>query len=447
LKITSEPIGERQLSLTIEVEEERVSQAQRRFARQMSREIDIPGFRKGKAPYDVIVQRLGQAVVREELVSFLAEDVYREALEQEDVSPFAPGALEEIQFDPLTLTFIVPLAPEVELGDYRGYRSPYPDVEVSEEALTQALEAIQQQHALLAPLDRPATEGDLLVVDLVAQTMDGSVFLDEEDARVLLDPEARAPMPGLIEALMDSEPAEERTFTLTLPADFDVEELRDREAEFKVDVKNIYERIVPPMDDDLARTVGNYDTFAELEADVRHRLQERERGNTENAYADEVLQHVIDHAVVSYPPVMFDEALDEAVEAYRTRIEQREHMLLEDFLRIQSRTMEDLREELRPEVKQSIERSLVLGEVVQQEDLTVSDEELDRQIAESSERYGEQADDVRAALDTPEGRRDLRNRMLANKAVLRLAASAKGEAAGTMAAEDDPTEVGGSEER
>jgi trigger factor len=122
-------------------------------------------------------------------------------------------------------------------------------------------------------------------------------------------------------------------------------------------------------------------------------------------------------------------------------------MLLEDFLRIQSRTMEDLREELRPEVKQSIERSLVLGEVVQQEDLTVSDEELDRQIAESSERYGEQADDVRAALDTPEGRRDLRNRMLANKAVLRLAASAKGEAAGTMAAEDDPTEVGGSEER
>jgi trigger factor len=355
--------------------------------------------------------------------------------------------LEEIQFDPLTLTFIVPLAPEVELGDYRGYRSPYPDVEVSEEALTQALEAIQQQHALLAPLDRPATEGDLLVVDLVAQTMDGSVFLDEEDARVLLDPEARAPMPGLIEALMDSEPAEERTFTLTLPADFDVEELRDREAEFKVDVKNIYERIVPPMDDDLARTVGNYDTFAELEADVRHRLQERERGNTENAYADEVLQHVIDHAVVSYPPVMFDEALDEAVEAYRTRIEQREHMLLEDFLRIQSRTMEDLREELRPEVKQSIERSLVLGEVVQQEDLTVSDEELDRQIAESSERYGEQADDVRAALDTPEGRRDLRNRMLANKAVLRLAAIAKGEAAGTMAAEDDPTEVGGSEER
>lgn len=441
MKITSEPIGERQLSLTIEVEEERVNRARRRVARQISREVNIPGFRRGRAPYDVIVQRLGQRVVREELVSVLAEDVYREALEEADIAPYAPGTLEETQFDPLSLTFIVPLAPEVELGDYRSYRRPFPDGEVSEEALTQALEAIQEQNAILAPLDRPAAEGDLLVAELVGRTSDGNVFLHEEEARVLLDPEGGDPVPGLIDALMGIQKGEERTFTLVMPADFQVEEPQPREAEFTAEVKSVYERIVPELDDDLARTVGNYDTIEELKSDVRRRLRERERTNAESEYADQVLQEVIDQAVVSWPPVMIEEALDDAVEAYGRQIERREHMPLEDYLRIQSKTMEDLREELGPEVEQSIKRSLVLGEVVQQEDLAVSDEELDTRIAESSEQYGERADEVRAGLSAPEGRRDLRNRMLANRAARRLVAIAKGEVAEATVAEGGSREI------
>jgi trigger factor len=446
LKITSEPIGERQLSMTIEVDEQRVTRAQRRVARQISREINIPGFRRGKAPYSVIVQRLGQEVAREELVSVLAEGVYRDALEQLDTAPFAPGTLEETRYDPLTLTFIVPLAPEVELGDYRSYRSPFSGADVSEEALAQALEAIQQQNALLAPLDRPAAEGDLIVADLVGRAMDGSVFVQEEEARILLDPEASVPLPGLIEALIGVEPGDERTFTLLLPADFELEQLQAREAEFTAEVESVYERIVPLLDDDLARTVGNYDTFADLEGTVRQRLVEQERANAESEYSDRVLQDIVERAVVSFPPIMLDEALDDAVEAYEAQIERREHMLLEDYLRIQSKTIDDLRDELRLEVEQSIRRSLVLGEIVQQEDLTVSDEELERQIAESSERYGERAEEVRAALSTPEGRRDLRNRMLAEKAMQRLSAIAKGQAAEKTAAEDEPTEAGEPEE-
>jgi trigger factor len=441
LKITSEPAGERQLSLTIEVEDERVNRARQRVARQISREINVPGFRTGRAPYEVIVQRLGQRVVREELISLLAEDVYREALEQADIAPYAPGTLEETQFDPFTLTFTVPLAPEVDLGDYRNYRRPFLAGEVSKETLTQALEAIREQNAILAPLDRPAAEGDLLVAELIGRTSDGGIFLNEEEARILLDPEAGEPVPGLIHALIGIEQGEERTFTLLLPTDFQVEELQAREAEFTADAKGVYERIVPELDDDLARTVGNYDTFEELESDVRRRVEESKRVNADSEYADQVLQDVIDRAVVSWPPIMLEEALDDAVEAFERQIERREHMLLEDYLRIQSKTMEDLREELRPEAEESIKRSLVLGEVLQLEDLSVSDEDVDRRIAESSEQYGERADEVRAALSAPEGRRELRNRMLANKAVQRLVAIAKGEAAEAAAIEDELREI------
>jgi trigger factor len=439
LKITTEQIGERQVALTIEVDEERVRRAQRDTARHISREVEIPGFRKGKAPYDVVVQRLGQEVVRQELVNVLAEDVYREALEEEDIVPYAPGTLEDVTFDPLNLAFIVPLTPAVDLGDYRSYRREFSEPEVAEEAMGRALEGIREENAVLNPLDRPADEGDLLEGHLVGRASDGSVFLHEEDARVLLEPDDDGPIPGLVEALIGLKPGEERSFTLLLPEDFDVEELRGEEAEFTVDVDNVYERILPELDDDLARTVGNYDSFEELEEAVRERLKERQRAQAESAYAEQVLEEVIEQAEVLYPPVMLKEALDDAVENYEVQVERREHMMLKDYLRIQGKTVEDLREELKPGVVDSLKRSLVLGEIVEREDLEISDEELDVQIAESSEQYGERAEEVRTALRAPEAQRDIRNRMLANKAIQRLVTIAKGEFPGDDEVPDDET--------
>ena len=427
MKITTQPAGERQLSITIEVEEERVKRARRRAAREISREVDIPGFRKGKAPYDVVVQRLGLEVVRQELVATLAEDVYREALEQEEITPYALGALEETSFDPLTLTFSVPLVPEVDLGDYKAYRLEPPTVEVPTEMLDSALDAIREENAVLVPLDRPASEGDILVMDLIGRTGDGTAFLHDEDAQLLLDPERDVGLPGLVDALIGLEAETDTTFSLVLPEDFEVEELAGEKVEFEVNVEAVYERILPDLDDDLARTVGNYETLEDLKNSLRGRLEEKKRAQAESNYAEEILKAIIERAKVSYPSTMVEEGLDDAVDSYEREIERREHMMLEDYLRIQGKTMEQLREELTPQVKESIERSLVLGEVVEQEALEVSDEALDVQIAESSELYGEKADEVRAALSEPAGRRNVRNRMLANQAIDRLVSIAKGE--------------------
>jgi trigger factor len=427
LKITTELAGARQLSLTIEVDAERVERARRRTARQISREVDIPGFRKGKAPYEVVVQRFGERVFRQELVNSLAEDVYRTALEEEEITPYAPGTLEETSFDPMRLTFVVPLVPEVDLGNYRDYRLDISEVRVPKERVDEALEAIREQNAVLAPLDRPAAEGDLLVGELIGRTIGGMEFLHEEEARVLLDPEEERLLPGLVDALIGMEEGEERSFRLILPEDFQIEELAGQEVAFEARVEHVYERILPDLDDDLARTVGNYDSFEALEASVRQRLEERERAEIESDYAERVLEDIIDQAAVSYPPLMLEEALDDAVENYERQVERREHLRLEDYLRIQGKTEDELREELKPDVEASLVRSLVLGEVVQKEDLAVSDEALDIQIAESSEQYGERADQVRAALSAPEGRRDVRNRMLANRALERLVMIAKRE--------------------
>ncbi len=427
MKITTEAAGERQVALTIEVDEDRVARARRETAQQISREVDIPGFRKGKAPYNVVEQRLGPGVVRDELVATIAEDVYRQALDEQEIVPYAPGTLEETSFDPLTLTFTVPLAPEVDLGDYRDYRRDMPEVEVPQEAFDEALNAIRERNAVLAPLDRPAGEGDLLVADIVGRVKGGAQFLEQEEARVLLKTEGEVSIPGLIEKLIGLKAGETGTFELTLPDDFQVEQLAGELAEFDVQVEHVYERILPNLDDDLARTVGNYDTLDELEAVVRQRLREERRAEVESEYAESVVSDIIEQADVSYPSLMLDEALDDAVSDYEREVEQREHMRLEDYLRIQGKTMEELREELRPRVEASLVRSLVLGEVVEQEELEVSEEAVVKQINASSEAYGERAEEVRKALSTDEARRGVYNRLLANKAVERLVTMAKGE--------------------
>jgi trigger factor len=150
LEITTETLENRQLRLTIEVDEERTQQAMKKAARQISKQVRIPGFRKGRAPYELIVQRFGEDTVRKEAADLLIEAVYREALEQQEIDPYAPGALDDMALNPLTFKFTISLDPTVELGDYRDYRLKPRKVRVLKKQVQQALEEIREQNAVRA---------------------------------------------------------------------------------------------------------------------------------------------------------------------------------------------------------------------------------------------------------------------------------------------------------
>ena len=428
MKITTEPLENRQVILTIEVDEERTQQAMRRAARQIARQVNIPGFRKGKAPYGVIVQRHGEDTVRQEAADMLAQEVYSEALEQEEIEPYAPGVLDEVVLRPITFRLTIPLRPTVDLGDYRNYRLKPPKVKVSKKEVQQALEAIREQNAVLEPVDRPAALNDMVVMDLAGQTADGVVFLRGNDARILLDAESTEPAPGFAEAIVGMEADEERTFTLTLPDDFPREELQGQEAEFTAKLAEVYKRILPELDDDLARTVGNIDSFKELREHVREQLRQAAQEKAGGEYAGQVLEAIIEQTQVEYPPVMLEEELDAVVEDFKQQVRHQARLSLEDYLRIQGKTMEELREELRPQATARLKRALVLGEVVRLEGLEVDEEEIGAHIEQVSASWGARADEVRTSLDSGEGRRTVRSRLLVDGAVQRLVAIAKGEA-------------------
>lgn len=435
MKITTEPLENRQLRLTIEVDEERTQQAMRQAARQIAQQVNVPGYRKGKAPYEVVVQRFGEDTVRREAAEKLFEAAYKEAVKQEGIEPYAPGTLDEAELRPVTFTFTVPLPPTVDLGHYRDYRLEARQAQVPEEEVHQALEQIREQNAILELVDRAAALGDGVVIDLVGRTAAGAEFFKGDAIRILLDAASTDPAPGFAEALVGMKAGEERTFTLTLPADFAREELRGQEAGFTVKMNEVYESILPALDDDLARTVGSFDSFEELETQARAQLQQAAQEKANEEYAEQVLQAIIEQAQVEYPPMMLNRELDEVVKEVEQAVKSQLRLSMEDFLRFQNKTLEELRKELEPRAAARLKRALVLGEIITLEGLEVNEEEVGARIEEASIPWGVRADDVRASLSSDAGRQAMRTRLLANKAVQRLIAIAKGEAPEPGAAE------------
>jgi trigger factor len=428
LKITTEPLENRQLRLTIEMDDERTQQAMQRAARQIAKQANIPGFRKGKAPYKLIVQRFGEDTIRQEAAESLAEKVYNEAMKQEEIKPFDMAALEEIELHPITFTFTVPLRPTVDLGDYRRYRHKPRKVKIHRKEVQQALERFREQNAILEPVERPAALGDSVVIDLVGRTADGAERIAADKTQIVLEANDTDLLPDLVEAIAGLEMGKEHTFALTMPDDYSQKELQGQEITFTVSLLEIYDRTLPKLDDDLARTVGNFDSLKELKQQVKEQLQEMTQQEADEEYKEQVVEAIVEQAQVEYPPVMLEETLDETVEDFERTVRREAQLSLEDYLRFQGKSEDELRKEMEPGAAARLKNSLVLGEVVRLEGLDVDEEEVGAQIEKFSTSWGIRADEVRASLSSDKGQGTVRIRLLGDKAVQRLVAIAKGEA-------------------
>jgi len=428
VNITTESLEHCQVRLTIEVDEGQARQAMRDEVRQISRQTRIPGFRQGKAPYEVIVQRLGEDTIRQRVADTLTQDLFRQAVEEQDLQIYAPAKLEDVQTDPFVFKYVVSLYPQVDLGDYRAYRLKPQEAKVSEDEIQQALQNLRQQNVLIEPVERPAALNDGAQINVVGHTATGDQFMAQEKIRVVLKGGAEQPTPGFIENIVGMEAGDERSFTLVLPDGFSDESLRGQEVEFTVEVLQVYERTLPDLDDDLARTASNLDSFEELKAQVTEQLGQKAQQEVDQAYTSQVLQDMIEQAQIEYPPEMLTEELDKQVQEMEQAVKQELKLSLEDYLRYQGRSTEELRTDLTPQVQDELERALLLGEVVAREKLTVDEEEINTRIEEISAAWGERADEVRQVLGSQESRASILKQLLGEKAIQRLVAIARGEA-------------------
>lgn len=433
MKVETQALDDRQVQLTVEVADDQIQAAMRSAARRLSNKTRIPGFRPGKVPYDIVVKKLGDEAVFEEALETLGQETYKMALETADIEAFAPGTLDEVvSRQPLILRYTVPLAPEVDLGVYREIRLEYDEPQVEDEAVEAMLEELRQGQALIEPADRPAQLTDVVILDVVGVLLDPPEgekpdLLDEKGVSVLVAETTDWPVPGISTHLVGMKAGDQKEFTYTFPEDDPNESLAAKSARFNLTCQEVKSRHVPDWSDNLARNLGEFEDLLDLRVKVRKTLEDRARQQAEDEFATRAVDEVVKGSNVRFPPALLDQEIHDMLHELDRRL-QSQRLTLADYLKIQDKTEEALREELKPQADARLRRALVLGKVVDVEELEVEDLDIDRELDRVVSPLKERGGELRKALDTPPGRRRIALDLLTDKAVTRLGQIARGEA-------------------
>lgn len=442
LQITQQTLEDQQVLLTIEVPEARVEQALRAAAQRLGKQYRFPGFRPGKAPYNVIVQRIGREALLEEAAEALRNEVYSEAIDTAGITPYAPGSLRDLSFDPLTYHIEVPLPPKVELGDYRSIRvaEVAVDEEEVEKGIQEQLDSMAGQQTTWEAVDRPIEYSDMVTLHLKL-TVDGEVALEDDDWDFSPDAKEYTMAPEFDAAFIGMKAGESKTFSAAFPDDSD-SIWKGQEGLFEVEVKGVKGKAPTVLDDEFAKKVSAFETLDELKQNIRDHLMSHAREDAESAFTAKVLDAAIEQAQLVYAPA----AIDRAVNVLANEQESLYHAYgfkdMAEVLKLQGRTVEQFLQDLRPDAEKRLRLELVLDAVATAEELPVSDYEIDQYLGEGFSGDAAGLERMQNMLATDPSLRDyMAGKVSQRKARKLLIAIAKGEevpAPGQHVAEEAP---------
>ncbi len=304
----------------------------------------------------------------------MGDAVYKEALEETGLEPFGQAQLTDYETDPLVLKMVVPLAPVVELGDYRQMRLETEETAAGEEKVNEALKRIQEQNAFWEPVKRPAQQGDLAIVDIEG-TVKGETVIGNKGRELILEAGSSHPLPGFSDELLGMTVNEQREFTLTYPEEFDNKKLAGQPAHFKVHLQDLKEKMVPGIDDDLARTVGGYETLEDLQFELRRELQAK----AEQEFPSRVLIALVERSEIEFPPMMLEKEIDNWLEEFDRSLK-RQNLNLGNYLKMRKLTEEELRQEVSPQIEERLRRSLALSKFIELEGLDTESDGVEKAL-------------------------------------------------------------------
>jgi trigger factor len=391
LKIETQFLENHQAKLIVELENEPLEDAKRRAARKLAKQVKIPGFRPGKAPYNVIVRHVGEGTILEEATEILVNDFYPKAIEEADIHPYGPGELENIpSMDPPKFEFVVPLRAEVTLGNYKEIRLPYEPKEVKDEDVDAVLTDMRNRQAVSEPVERAAQEGDIVYMHLSGerkQAEEGQdpTLIKERSLSVVIDPEGEDhtdewPFPGFSRNLISLQAGDQKDLAYTFSDDTPYESLRGIDAEYHLTVDEVKSRNLPELNDEFSQSIGEYETMEDLTGAIRSSLEEQAKETYNSDYDDQILDQLVGQSTIKYPPQMLDREIDEVIESLKNRLEQ-QNLDIDLYLKTREMDMDGLKEEARPVAIKRLERALVLLELSESENVQVKPEEVQDETA------------------------------------------------------------------
>jgi len=378
MKVSTEKLGNCQISLNIEAEAGELDKSLDEAYHHLVNEVSIPGFRKGKAPRAILVQHIGKKNLLDEALEHLVPQLYKQAIESQEIEPIARSEIEIIQTEPLVFKAIVSLKPEVKLGDYHGIKlGPSPVIEITEKEVAAAMEESRERQGAWVPVDRPVELSDLVTMNIQAD-VDGKPWLNHKDILYEMDKDSRSPVPGFVSHVQGAEKNKENTFSLTIPDDYPLKEMRGKEGTFNVTVTEIKEKQLPEVNDELAKGAG-YDNLEDMRKKVADDLKAKAEARNRLELRQKALDALVEISEVNYPPILEDEEITELLRNEAQRLGFRE---LTDYLKKANKTEEEIKQEVRPIAKKRLTQSLVLGKLAEEEKIEISSSEVDNKVDE-----------------------------------------------------------------
>jgi trigger factor len=361
--------------------ERRVAQA----AKRLGQGLRVPGFRAGKAPPPVIVQRMGREAVLDEAVRDSIATWYSAAIDAAHVVPVGEPQLDmgdlPAQGQPLTFSIEIGVRPKATLGEYKGLEVGRREAVVPDEAVAEELDRLRERSARLDTVDRPAASGDFVVMDYRG-TREGEPFAGGEGRDQMVELGSGRLVPGFEEQLEGAAAGDERTVTVTFPDDYPAAELAGHEAQFAVTVKEVKAKELPELDDDLAAEAG-FDTLDELREDIRNRLAEVDTAQIENEFREAALDSAVRAATVEVPDTLVEAR---ARELWDSMLHSLAHQGInrETYLRIAGREEDEIVEQSKPDAEQALRREAVLAAIIEAEGIEPSDDEVREAVEQAA---------------------------------------------------------------
>lgn len=401
MKVTVERMPQSSVSLDIVAEDDEFSKALDKAYKKINRQVRIPGFRPGKAPRQIVEQRVGRQTLVEEAQRDIMDDLYRKALEQEELTPVSEPDVDVYQEEPVGFRVEVQIYPDVDLNEYTTVRVDSREVNVTDEDVDEVLTNLQKQHSVWKEPETPRSPGvgDQVIIDLQAYENDEPFQDPVVDAEFEIG-EGRL-FPQIEEAVKLLSPGEQSEFDITFSDDDEAAnpDLRGKTLKYNVTLKEVKEREMPAIDDELAKTAGEYETLDELRAGIRKDLLRSRAAEARTEVINEAIDAMSDQAILDVPSAMVDRQIEEDIKRLQQELS-RENMSFEEFLRFGNKSEDEYKAEVRPDAEKRLRNSLVLEAFAKAEEIEVGEDDLMGEIDRLTSS-SEEAERMREIYNSP----------------------------------------------
>ena len=387
--------------LEVEVDEEQVAEALDRAFRKVVKQVNVPGFRKGKVPRKIFEARFGVESLYQDAIDYLLPKAYSEAVEQTKIEPVDRPEVDVETFakgQPFKFKAKVTVKPEVKLGEYKGIEVPAQNTEVTEEEIHEELKRLQQRHAELVVMDEgPAQMGDFAIIDFEG-FIDGEPFEGGKGENYTLELGSNTFIPGFEEQVAGLNIAEEKEINVTFPEDYRVKELAGKPAVFKVTLKELKRKNLPELDDEFAKDISEFDTLEEYKQDLAAKLKSQKEKDAEAAREAAVIEKASEAAEIDIPEVMIDHEVEHMLKDFEFRLRM-QGMNLELYYQFSGQNEESLKEQMKTDAAKRVRNSLVLEAIAKAENIEVTEEDIAEELENLSKMYNRPAEEIRGIFE------------------------------------------------